>query len=176
MRPAAKFRPARGLIHNECNTGNFDRIGVRLRESLPILLVFPVLFWPGQIFFFPTCPSLTTSPEQFKRDHAAWSKTTYHWSHLTWIWAAGNNVLAFDDNFTVWKWGNPQRFHLPPGFWPMGGLGIVPVPHLTITSPLVNRLCSSRWNYRRCQSPHKGCRLAPASKLIFREKPRLSPK
>ena len=78
--------------------------------------------------------------------------------------------------FTVWKWGNPQCFHLPPGFWPMGGLGIVPVPHLTITSPLVNRLCSSRWNYRRCQSPHKGCRLALASKLIIREKPRLSPK
>ena len=77
---------------------------------------------------------------------------------------------------TVWKWGNPQCFHLPPGFWPMGGLGIAPIPHLTITSPLVNRLCSSRWNYRRCQSPHKGCRLAPASKLIIREKPRLSPK
>ena len=53
----------------------------------------------------------------------------------------------------------------------MGGLGIVPVPHLTIISPLVNRLCSSRWNYRRCQSPHKGCCLAPASKLIIREKP-----
>ena len=44
------------------------------------------------------------------------------------------------------------------------------IPHLTITSPLVNRLCSSRWNYRRCQSPHKGCRLALASKLIIREK------
>ena len=72
--------------------------------------------------------------------------------------------------FTVWKWCNPQCFHLPPGFWPMGGLGIVPVPHLTITSPLVNRLCSSRWNCRRCQPPHKGCRLAPASKLIIREK------
>ena len=42
----------------------------------------------------------------------------------------------------------------------MRGLGISSVPHLTITSPLVNRLCSSRWNYRRCQSPHKGCRLA----------------
>ena len=78
--------------------------------------------------------------------------------------------------FTVWKWGNPQCFHLPPGFWPMGGLGIAPIPHLTITSPSVNRLCSSRWNYRRCQSPHKGCCLAPASKLIIREKPRLSPK
>ena len=70
-----------------------------------------------------------------------------------------------------WKWGNPQCFHLPPGFWPMGGLGISSVPHLTITSPLVNRSCSSHWNYRRCQSPHKGCRLAPASKLIIREKP-----
>ena len=53
----------------------------------------------------------------------------------------------------------------------MGGLGISPVPHLTITSPLVNRLCASRWNYRRCQSHHKGCRLALASKLIFRDDP-----
>ena len=53
----------------------------------------------------------------------------------------------------------------------MGGLGISSVPHLTIASPLVNRSCSSRWNYRRCQSPHKGCRLAPASKLIIREDP-----
>ena len=53
----------------------------------------------------------------------------------------------------------------------MGGLGISSVPHLTITSPLVNRLCSSRWNYWRCQSPHKGCRLALASKLIIREDP-----
>ena len=50
----------------------------------------------------------------------------------------------------------------------MEGLGISSVPHLTITSPLVNRSCSSRWNYRRCQSPHRGCRLAPASKLIVR--------
>ncbi len=55
----------------------------------------------------------------------------------------------------------------------MGGLGISSVPHLTITSPLINRLCSSRWNYRRCQSPNKGCRLALANKLIIRE-PRLS--
>ena len=52
-----------------------------------------------------------------------------------------------------------QCFHLPPGFWPMGGQGISPVPHFTITSPLVNRLCSYCWNCRRCQSPHKGCRL-----------------
>ena len=52
----------------------------------------------------------------------------------------------------------------------MGGLGIASVPHLTITSPLVNRLCSSCWNYKRCQSPHKGCCLALASKLIIREK------
>ena len=43
-----------------------------------------------------------------------------------------------------WKWGNPHCFNLPPGFWPMGGLGISSVPHLTITSPLVNRSCSSR--------------------------------
>ena len=35
---------------------------------------------------------------------------------------------------------------------------------------MVNRLCSSRWNYRRCQSPHKGCSLALASKLIIRER------
>ena len=55
--------------------------------------------------------------------------------------------------------------------WPMGGLGISSVPHLTIISPLVNRLCSSCWNYRRCQSPHKGCRLALASKLIIRVDP-----
>ena len=53
----------------------------------------------------------------------------------------------------------------------MGGLGISSVPHLTITSPLVNRLCSSRWNYRRCQSPHKGCHLTLDSKLIIREDP-----
>ena len=53
----------------------------------------------------------------------------------------------------------------------MGGLGISSIPHLTITSPLVNRSCSSRCNYRRWQSPHKGCRLAPASKLIIRENP-----
>ena len=53
----------------------------------------------------------------------------------------------------------------------MGGLGISSVPNLTITSPLVNRSCSSHWNYRRCQSPHKGCCLATASKLIIRENP-----
>ena len=53
----------------------------------------------------------------------------------------------------------------------MGGIGISSVPHLTITSPLVNRLCSSCWNYRRCQSPHKGCHLALDSKLIIKEDP-----
>ena len=48
------------------------------------------------------------------------------------------------------------------------------VLHLTITSPLVDRLCSSRRNYRRCQSPHKGCRLALTSKLTIRKSGLLS--
>ena len=42
--------------------------------------------------------------------------------------------------FFCWKWGNPQCFHWPLGFWPMGGLGISSVPHLTITSPLVKQV------------------------------------
>ena len=95
--------------------------------------------------------------------------------HIWLLYPFGKRFSLVASLFTVHKWGNPQCFHLPPGFWPMGCLGISSVPHLTITTPLVNRLCSNRWNYRRCQSPHKGCRLAFTSKLIIR-KPWLSPK
>ena len=60
-------------------------------------------------------------------------------------------------------------FHLPPCFWPMGDLGISSVPHLTITSPRVNRLCSSRWNNRRCQSTDEVCCFTLINKLIIGE-------
>ena len=38
------------------------------------------------------------------------------------------------------KWGNPQCFHLPPGFWPMGGLGMLHTPldhYLTLGQQVV---------------------------------------
>ena len=126
----------------------------------------------------------STGPTKFKLAEGVlctweWLKqglSKYYWRvfmkiMVTWL---KNNTVPFHKTghcslLIVQKWGNPKCIHLLPGFWPMGGLGFSSVPYLTVTSPLVSRLCSSHWNYRRCQSPHKGCRFAFTSQLIIRK-------